>query len=436
MAEKDAGKSKKLDARTAKSLKPGEWARAAVAGKRGGGILEARGLAGGVTYYLRLTTPNGRERIALGAVPYADAVRAATAHSLRYQSGERALPDTLQAEAEARSRQRAEAKQAATLTLGRLMEGYCIALERAGAASVKDVRRTIHLHIAEAWPRLWAKRADAVELEELADVVNRVADAGKLHMARNVRAYIRAAYAAGMKAASGTVAPPELRELKIKTNPAALLAPIDGASTAGERALSVAELRHYWRRIEAMPGVDGGLLRFHLLTGCQRIAQLGRATWQDYDTDSQTLRLLDSKGKRSTPRVHIVPVIPEALDAAHAMAGTRHIFTVTAGLSGATKHVLAARIGPVVEAMQAAGELEGEPFTAADLRRTVETRLAALGVPPLVRAHLQSHGLGGVQIKHYDRHDYLAEKRAALETLHRLLTGTQADVVPIRKAGA
>jgi len=68
---------------------------------------------------------------------------------------------------------------------------------------------------------------------------------------------------------------------------------------------------------------------------------------------------------------------------------------------------------------------------AGDLRRTVETRLAAARVGSDIRAQLQSHGLGGVQARHYDRHDYLAEKRAALETLYRLATRKAADVASI-----
>ena len=35
-----------------------------------------------------------------------------------------------------------------------------------------------------------------------------------------------------------------------------------------------------------------------------------------------------------------------------------------------------------------------------------------------IRAQLQSHGLSGVQIRHYDRHDYEKEKRQALRVLH------------------
>jgi hypothetical protein len=43
-----------------------------------------------------------------------------------------------------------------------------------------------------------------------------------------------------------------------------------------------------------------------------------------------------------------------------------------------------------------------------------------------VRAHLQSHDLGGVQARHYDRYSYLKEKRAALETLFHVMAGGDA----------
>ena len=50
-----------------------------------------------------------------------------------------------------------------------------------------------------------------------------------------------------------------------------------------------------------------------------------------------------------------------------------------------------------------------------DLRRTVETMLASLKVSSDFRAQLQSHGLGGVQHRHYDRYSYALEKIQALE---------------------
>jgi hypothetical protein len=63
-----------------------------------------------------------------------------------------------------------------------------------------------------------------------------------------------------------------------------------------------------------------------------------------------------------------------------------------------------------------------EPFQGRDIRRSVETRLQALGVSREVRAQLLSHGrTSGVQQKHYERHDYLPEKTKALAELERHL---------------
>lgn len=234
--------------------------------------------------------------------------------------------------------------------------------------------------------------------------------------ARQLRAYLRAAYTAAIHARQKPDALPGLRALLVTSNPGANIAPLD-SSKARDRELSVAELKNYWRRIEALPGIDGALLRFHLLTGAQRIKQLGRATRDDYDVDAKTLRLLDGKGKRTEPRIHLVPLIPAALDAMQGMQGDPYIFSVTAGKSGATFHVLNKRIQAIAQAMHKAGELERGSFTPGDIRRTVETRLAAAGISQATRAHLQSHGISGVQAKHYDRYSYLKEKRAALEAL-------------------
>jgi hypothetical protein len=55
------------------------------------------------------------------------------------------------------------------------------------------------------------------------------------------------------------------------------------------------------------------------------------------------------------------------------------------------------------------------------VRSGVETALAAARVSKDDRGHLQSHGLTGVQAKHYDDHDYIEQKREALLALFSLL---------------
>lgn len=62
-----------------------------------------------------------------------------------------------------------------------------------------------------------------------------------------------------------------------------------------------------------------------------------------------------------------------------------------------------------------------DDFQAKRSRSGVETLLASAGVSQDIRGRLQSHGIGGVQTRHYDGHDYLPEKRKALEKLFTLL---------------
>ena len=74
----------------------------------------------------------------------------------------------------------------------------------------------------------------------------------------------------------------------------------------------------------------------------------------------------------------------------------------------------------------------GESFDLRDIRRTAETHLAKIGVIQDIRAQLLSHGISGVQARHYDRHGYEKEKRAALERWEDYLTNglaTPAKVV-------
>lgn len=426
------------------ALRPGQWARDPA--PRGAGVLEVRKLTDGTPmFYARVTASDGsRERVPIGKLTLAKAREEFGKLSARYQTGATDLRATLRAERaavrrahELAEKEAAEAaeRQAARIPLGSLLVAYCEQLKRDGRASARAVENSLRLHVERRQPKLWAKAADDVTADDVLAIVGAVADAGSKREADKVRAYLRAAFAAAINARRRADALPALRRAKLTANPARDVAPIMGGSVPGERALSLAELRAYWRRVVALPATDAALMQFHLLTGAQRVRQLARSTTADLLADEQAMRLRDGKGRRAIARVHDVPLIPAAEAAIEAMAAPErlgpYLLTVTRGVTSAAV-TLAARVREVASAMAAAGELDGGIFTVRDLRRTVETRLAAEGVPTEVRAHLQSHGLGGVQARHYDRHAYAAEKRAALELLHRLATGVAATVTPIK----
>lgn len=464
---------KTITARDLSALGTGTWATDP--GERGAGRFQARKSAGGaVNFYYRFTNSAGtQERVAIG--PYdaegragltlAQARDKARELTRRYLAGDRDLKDAIDAEATAKRAAAAEASAAEekrkahdSATLGALLEAYAAQLERNGKRSAKHVARSLTLHVQTAKPKLWKRPAAEITTDDLLDILTPLTSPEptksepnpepKLREAAKLRAYLRAAYAAAVKARHDARALPALRALKLTTNPARDLSTIEGSNNTRERALSVAELRAYWKRLSDLSAPWGPLLRFHLLTGAQRLEQLARANTADLDNDSKTLTLWDSKGRRKEPRRHVLPLLPEAETALAEMIHAKprkegeaiaarvgpFAFTASNGEAGASYHGCAAAVREVAADMLKAGELDDGkgPFTIGDLRRTVETRLAALGVSLDVRAQLQSHGLGGVQARHYDRHDYADEKRAALVKLRELLTGKAATVTDIK----
>lgn len=425
---------KTMTARGLAALKVGEWANDSR--PHGSGQLQARKLStGAVAFYYRYTGPGRKQdRLPLGSdLTLAEARERAASLSRRYMAGDRDLRAVLESERAAAQRARIELADG---TLGQLLEAYVEKLRARGAVSAGNVERELHRHVRAAWPSVWGAPAKMLTMDDLLPVLSSLVRAGKLREAAKVRSYLRAAYAAGIAARQDPMAPDSLRRLGITSNPARDLSTIEGSSNAADRWLSLDELLAYWARLQALEGRDGPLLRFHLLTGGQRIAQLGRLTVADLAPGRDSIRLLDLKGRRKKPRPHHVPLIDAAREDLAAMRGSElgpYLFTVSEGITGASYDYVLDAVRRVAEAMAAAGELHGGLFTPGDLRRTIETHLAALGVSDETRGQLQSHGLGGVQNRHYNRHRYDLEKAGALEALYRLLTTPPATVTPIRR---
>lgn len=341
---------------------------------------------------------------------------------------------------------RAEAEAAAArrvATFGGLLAAYVDHLKAGDKPSWKQVDAAIARHITPH-KRLAAKAADEVTVDDVMPVFHGLAKAGKLREAEKLRAYLRAAYTAAKKARTDATLF-AFSGFRIHANPLADLdvsRPKEAAQKAHQAArerkwaLSEAQLAAYWRRLKADHSARGALLRFHLLTGGQRVEQLARLTVREFDVDQKTITLRDTKGRRSQAHEHVVPLIPDALRALEALRGDAgpYLFTVDAGASGAGYHVAWEAVRAIAEAMVEAEEVD-RLFTPGTIRKTVETRLAAKGVPDEVLARLLSHGLGGVQARNYNAHHYDDEKRGALQKLRALLevAGKAGNVTPLRR---
>lgn len=397
------------------------------------GSLQARkGATGAVSLYWRYSIGTSSERVLVGiydsAAPpksltpsangysIAAAIRAAEQlaadHFDHRDAGGR--PALLAASREA-ERAAAEAKrQAANSSLKHLLNAYCDHLQAIGRSSHRDARSIFQLHVFEAFPATAALPAREVSGDAFADMMRRLIDAGKGRTANKLRSYCRAAYQTAKAARSKPSIPLSFKNFGISANPVSETEPDESQNRADRHPLSADELRKYWGLIKSEPGFRAALLRVHLLTGGQRIEQLVKLHTENILNNSFVL--FDGKGRPGRPpRQHTVPLTRLAKQSlADCKPAGKHALST----DGGETHVAATTLSDWATEMACS---HIEDFQAKRIRSGVETLLASAGVPSDIRGRLQSHGVSGVQSRHYDGHDYLPEKRAALETLYRLL---------------
>jgi hypothetical protein len=63
-------------------------------------------------------------------------------------------------------------------------------------------------------------------------------------------------------------------------------------------------------------------------------------------------------------------------------------------------------------------------FIPRDIRRTVKSRMGELGLSKEIRDRLHNHALHDVSSKHYDRYDYLPQKKQAMDSWTEWLINT------------
>ena len=435
----------KLTVPELRAMKDGD--RLTEAGGRGEGSLRFRKTGGRVRVYFRFTKPDGkRDELTLGwydeagrdGWTLARVRKEAAKVREQYQSGSGDL--RADQEAAARAKQEAdkakkqaveaaakEAEARAKYTLRALCEAYVGHLEAKGkTGSAGNARSVFKVHLYEADPELANTPAGEVQPEHIADRLRAIRGAGKDRTAGVLRSYLNAAFTTAVGAKFDTGASAVFNGFNLRANPVSVIKAIK--VRAGNRTLSEDELRQYVGSLGG--GIIDWALLLALLAGGQRMSQLLRARVGDWD--GSNLRLWDGKGRRTEAREHLLPLGPKGAELVEDLIqrareeADKH---ATAGQADPNPSLFLSTGGAVVAAStpgkrvtEIAADMKGGSFDLRDVRRTVETRLAGLGISRDVRAQLLSHGLGGVQNQHYDRHSYMDEKRAALVTWEGYLT--------------
>lgn len=400
-----------------------------------GGALQARRLAtGAVQLYWRYTQDGRRHREAIGLYdpsappkklqPTAHGLSIAAAvekcrelarvhHDQEGQGGLRAVKESQQRERQAQQEREADRSER---TLQKLLDAYISHLIAQGRRSHVDARQIFARHVIEPWPKVAAAAAVNLKPEQVLDMLRRLIEANKGRTANKLRSYLRAAFQCALDVNMVAAIPMVFKVFDVQFNPVAQTRRSSQFDRADKRPFSLSELRTYWQLIANVQGNRAAVLQLHLLTGGQRIEQLLRVLRDDIGDGAIQLR--DLKGRPGQgPRPYLVPLVGLAEGAikkliADSKPDGHFAISTTGGRRPVSVRTLHTWSHDVV-----GDRIKG--FQLKRIRSGIETLLAANGVPREVRGHLQSHGLTGVQARHYDGHDYMHEKRAALDIVVR-----------------
>ncbi len=190
-----------------------------------------------------------------------------------------------------------------------------------------------------------------------------------------------------------------------------------------ERVLSETEIRDFWFELDDTKMQLA--LKLLLVTG-QRRAEVAKARKEDFDLTKRLWTIPAENAKNERP--HVVPLNNMTFELVEKMMG----------LSDSPWLVPSPRLGRHIDPATITHEVrthihfKGESFTPHDLRRTAATMMTSAGLDARRVGKVLAHTEKGV-IKHYDRYDYLKEKRQALavweQKLMSILYGDEVNKV-------
>jgi integrase len=216
-----------------------------------------------------------------------------------------------------------------------------------------------------------------------------------------------------------------LRKDLVATSPCAGLAAT--REHPRERVYSDAELRAV---VEALSDTELEELVPLILFTATRSEEARSARWEDMDLERRIWTIPDVKQGGT----HVLPLSTGAMKvlAGIKRAESPYVFPARTK-AGYVDHPQKA----VLKVREQSGVSD---FRLHTLRTTVRTRLSELGVAPDVGERILGHTMGRIRSV-YDKHDYLPQMRAAMETWARRLAGLVstderqgAHVLPIRRS--
>ncbi|NJD33944.1 MAG: DUF4102 domain-containing protein [Betaproteobacteria bacterium] len=400
------------------------WKRAGkpVAIADGDGLTFTLSAKGTAAWTLRYYLAGKRKELTLGRYPdmsLAKAREIASAKRVEIQQG----VDV------AAQKRHADQAAAQAWTFRRLAEDYFDkGAKKLSAATITNRTQQLRDYV---YPKIGNLAAPDVTPADIVDIVE--AAAGRsLHVARLVMVGIRMVFSHG------------IARHVVTANPCAHIrsdAIIGGAPDQKERVmLTDAEIGAVFKALPTMSRPNALMVRILLATGA-RIGELVQAEWVHLDFERAEWAIPPEHSK--TKKGFVIPLPPMVAGwfaELQLMAfGSRYVMPIRTRFNGkeGDAHMEPVTLNAALVTLAKRLGKKCRRFTPHDLRSTCRSHLGALGIDVLIAERCLNHSLGGL-VATYDKHDYLTERRRALELwaakLASIENGEAFNVVALRRA--
>jgi integrase len=312
------------------------------------------------------------------------------------------------------------AAAASRLTVEKLIEQY---MRRRVTGRLRTAKE-IESRLKRALAPIMQRHAEDIRRRDLRELFDQCADQGIEREAERRRQTVGAMFRWG------------LSQDIVETDPTAGLKAYD-PGTPRDRVLTIKEIEAVWKWFDSgvLPSDPADILKLELLTGA-RCGELSGICAEEIDREQWTWTLPAARSKNKRPRVTpLVGVARQIIDARLSTVQSGPLFTAETGTVLTSAH-----IGHYLLARR--HKLPIDKFNTHDLRRTVATMLAEMGVALDLVAAVVGHEAGGREtrtlVRHYVRTDQIESKGNVLrvwdERVQKIVCGREVGrVVYLRK---
>jgi integrase len=265
----------------------------------------------------------------------------------------------------------------------------------------KTIERSFALHVV---PVLGEKPLPSVTPADIHDLLDRLMDAGQPYAANRVLAHIRKFFHWCVE--RQWISEPPTRNIKPP-----------GDEQARDRVLDNDEVKSLWSATDAIGWPFGPCFKLLMLTG-QRRNEVGGMKWSDIDFEKNIWTL--PKEATKAKRQHDIPLTPTAIEILQTIPRNgEYVFSTT----GKTPVSGFSKVKPRFDKLMTDDVGQLSPWRIHDIRRTVASGMAQIGIAPHVIEKVLNHSTGQISgvAAVYNRHTYLREKTVALNAWARAL---------------